>query len=183
MSFSVRFLLPLLTQLLADAARADQWGSMVMARCYRLDGPEYRAHLFLRVSLTETGGGQLRAWDGAEQGLLSLGDLRNHPVICDIGGRAVRFETVGYRQPTMRGYCGQCEQTGFRLTVDGEAIWETAPPKVRGDPIFNGTVDVDKEMARVCTERRPEDMGIVLPPAPEVFGDRTSVLVCRTIPY
>ncbi len=163
---------------------ADQWGSSVFAHCYQLKGFFYQRHFFVRVFYTELGGGQLHTgMDGPDNEPRSLWHLSTNPVTCDIEGKEFRFETVGYRPPTMRGYCGSCDQTGFRLTVEGKTIWHVDAPKTRGDPIFNGTIDADEDAIRICTENRPEDIGVTLPHENGDASSRTSVLVCKTYGY
>ncbi len=168
----------------AGLAHADQWQTVVIAECFALDDRVYREHLSIRVFLSETGGGQLFARDAgrAPQG---IDDLSRHPLSCAIDGRVVRFETLDHRPARMRGYCGLCEQTGFRLSVDGATIWETPGPPVRGDPVFKGTIDVDREMARVCTHHRPEDLGVDLRLPPDIADDwpLAGIVACRTYHY
>ena len=166
-----------------DASRADQWGSMITAQCFALKDSHYDAHLAVRIFWTELGGGQLWSGDDRSSGLLSLGQLAIAPVTCPISGKAIRLETSQYSAPQMHGYCGLCEQTGFRLIVDEKVLWKIAAPAVRGDPIFNGTIDVDRDMARVCTEHRPEDLGVVLPFEQDFFSSRASMLICQTFDY
>ncbi|MCU9848146.1 hypothetical protein OEZ60_09010 [Defluviimonas sp. WL0024] len=100
-----------------------------------------------------------------------------------IENKKVVFETVDYRAPTLRGACGLCEQTGFRITVDREAVWETRRPDKRGDSIFNGTIDMHKDMLRVCEEHPPAALGVDIPFARDFFTSRTSILVCETHSY
>ena len=114
---------------------------------------------------------------------LSLENLNKVPATCVIDGRTVAFETVDYRAPTMRGGCGLCEQTGFRITVDGEAVWEAKRPVRRGDRVFNGTIDMDRNMLRVCQEHRPEALSVEIPWTQDFFTARTSILLCETRDY
>lgn len=168
----------------AGASRADQWGSIVTAQCFALKDHAYDAHLSVRVFLTEVGGGQLWNGDDLSTGLLSLHQLSAAPISCTINGRIIRLETAEYRAPRMNGACGLCEQTGFRLTVDHSVIWEIPAPAVLGDPIFNGTIDVDKDMARICTQHRPEDLGLRLQLPAEVSDwPPPTVIACQTYSY
>ena len=178
---TVAMMLLILLPAIASPARADQWGSSILANCYALGDRNYKEHFFVRVFWTELGGRQLDSENPGADGPLALHNLHLSPVSCDVDGRKVAFETIDYRQPTIRGACGQCEQTGFRLTLDGKAIWEAPRPEPRGTPIFNGTIDVDRDMARICTEHRPADLGVELPYKPDFFASKTSILVCETI--
>ncbi len=117
---------------------------------------------------------------GEPQGLQSLNLL---PATCLINGQKVLFETVDYRAPTIRGACGLCEQTGFRITVGENVVWETQRPDIRGDPIFNGTIDMDRDMLRVCEETPPETLGVEIPFEQDFFTARTSILICETTNY
>ncbi len=165
---------------LAGPAKADQWGSVVFAHCYALDGSLYDRHFFIRVFWTEIGGGQLSRQAGQSQGPTSLYDLSSNPSSCVIDERDIRFEVIDFRPRTI---ADQSEKTGFRLTIDNETVWETPSPVPRGARIFNGTIDVDRDMVRVCTERTPEDVGVALPYRPDFFQSRTSILVCEAIAY
>jgi hypothetical protein len=156
---------------------------MVFANCYDLDDFLYKQHFFVRVFRTELGGGQLFRTDQNVDGPLSLSDLTTARASCTIDGKEVRLELVNYRAPTLRGWCGLCEQTGFRLTIDGETIWEIERPEPRGEPIFNGTIDVDRDIARICVENTPDALGVALPYEPDFFQSRTSILVCKTISH
>ncbi|QBY00365.1 hypothetical protein E2K80_06100 [Rhodophyticola sp. CCM32] len=100
-----------------------------------------------------------------------------------IGSNEITFETVDYRAPTINGACGLCEQTGFRITVNGNAVWEIAAPEMRRDPIFNGTIDMDRDMLRVCQESSPETLGVDIPFEQDFFAARASIVVCQTHSY
>lgn len=164
-------------------AHADQWGSRVLAHCYELDASNYRQHFFVRVFWTEVGGGQLYTETPMPNAPRSLHDLNEQPARCLIDGNEVSFETMGYRTPNGRGWCGLCEQTGFRIAVNGNIVWETARPETRGDPIFNGTIDVDRDMLRVCRESVPETLGVEIPFEQDFFSARTRIVVCQTHNY
>lgn len=164
-------------------AHADQWGSVVLAHCYELDGTYYHEHFFARVFWTQLGGGQLHSRIPTSEGPKRLDNLIGEPVTCLINGKKVSLEAQDYRAATIRGACGSCEQVGFRLTVDGVEIWESPAPKRRGDPIFKGTIDMDRDSLRVCEEHRPEAIGVEIPYAQNFFSARTSVTICREINY
>lgn len=185
MKFSLRSLLlaTLFQMALILPSQADQWGSKVLAHCYDLDDFQYQKHFFVRVFWTELGGGQLYSTAPTLEGPISLHKLNSETVMCLIKEKKIVFETHQYRGPTIRGACGLCEKTGFRLTVDDRVVWETLAPAVLGYPIFNGTIDVDKDTVRVCTEHRPEKLGVELPYKLDFFESRTSVLVCQTLDY
>lgn len=164
-------------------AHADQWGSMVLAHCYELDSNNYQQHFFVRIFWTELGGGQFHLETPRPNAPRSLHDINEEPATCLIDGDKVSFETVEYRAPTIRGACGLCEQTGFRITVNGNVVWEIARPETRGDPIFNGTIDMDRDMLRVCQESLPDMLGVEIPFEQEFFTARTHVVVCETHSY
>ena len=161
-------------------ASADHWSSVVLSHCYAFDDRVYDRHFFVRVFLTETGGGQFFAKEQSDQKPRSLRGLNERPAACSIAGKDVRFETMDYSPPKLRGLCAQCDQTGFRLLVDGKVVWKVETPTVRGDPIFNGTIDVDRDMVRVCREHAPDTVGVELPHENHHPDSRTSVLICST---
>lgn len=164
-------------------AQADQWGSVVLAHCYDLDDTRYQEHFFVRVFWTELGGGQLYTETLSQGAPLRLRSLNQQPATCLINGKKVVFETVDYRSPTLRGACGLCEQTGFRITVDEDVVWEAQRPVNRGDPIFNGTLDMDRDMLRVCEETPPEALGVEPPFEQDFFSAHTNILICETTNY
>lgn len=164
-------------------AYADQWGSMVLSHCYELDASNYQQHFFVRVFWTELGGGQLHSETTKPNAPRSLHDVYEEPPKCLIDGNEVSFETLDYRAPTMRGACGLCEQTGFRIAVNGIVVWEIARPETRGDPIFNGTIDMDRDMLRVCQENSPETLGVEIPFEQDFFTAHTRIVVCQTQSY
>lgn len=163
--------------------QADQWGSVVLAHCYSLDDRRYQEHFFVRVFWTELGGGQLYSEIPNFEAPKRLPDLNNKPATCLINGKEVIFETLEYRIPTGHGGCGLCEKTGFRITVDGEVIWETSPPENMGDPVFKGTIDMDRGMLRVCTESLPETLGVDIPFEQDFLTTKTRIQICQTISY
>ncbi len=167
----------------ASVARADQWVTFVVADCLALKDFRYREHLSIRVFPSNGGGGQL--WSDDPSGPLSLRSLSARPVSCTVNGREIRFETLDHRPARPAGACGLCEQSGFRLTADGRTLWETPAPAVRGDPIFHGSIDVDRDMARVCTQHRPEDLGVTLQLPAGVSHDwpPPTILACKTYGY
>lgn len=169
--------------LLVLPASADQWGSVVLAHCYNLDDNNYKEHFFVRVFWTELGGGQLFSEMPEPNAPKGLHRLNAEPATCVIDGNEVVFQTVNYRAPTLRGACGLCEHTGFRITVNGATVWEAARPEERGDPIFNGTIDMDRDMLRVCEENRPEKYEVEIPFEQDFFTARTRIVVCKTIGY
>ncbi|EBA10796.1 hypothetical protein [Roseobacter sp. CCS2] len=166
---------------LAGPLKADQWGSVVISHCYDLDDRQYQQHFFVRVFWTEVGGGQFYREKAIADGPRHVSAIEDNPESCVIDGVLVRFELLDYVAAPRPGRCGLCEQTGFRLTADGVTIWETPSPDVRGTPIFNGTLDVDRDMARICAEQTPEELGVQLPYEPDFFSSKTSMLVCETI--
>ena len=162
-------------------ANADQWATRILAHCYALDSSTYSEHFFVRAFLTEAGGSEFDPVEGNSGGAYTLRDIARAPIECQVSGRSVRLELIDYREPTASGQCGACEDTGFQLSVDGSTVWKAEPPEQRGrDPIFNGTIDVNRDMARVCTEHRPEELGVELPYKPDFLASRTSILVCET---
>lgn len=180
----IYFLISAITMATPTLALGDQWATFLIPDCFALDDKFYKEHLSIRVFASEAGGGQLSSHD-LVSGPLSTWTLSSHPISCFVNGKDIRFETLDYSPPGERGPCGACEQTGFRLTVDGKTIWETQAPKVRGAPIFNGTIDVDREIARVCTQYTPEALGLVLPLPPTVTAEfpPPSVLICKRYRY
>ncbi len=168
---------------LGDQVRADQWGSKVLAHCYDLDSQNYSKHMFVRVFWTEIGGGQLRPIQRANEGVTDLWDLAEVPFSCAIGSRQFLFEAVDFRPQRERGACALCESTGFRLSVDGVAIWDVAAPKILGGPIFRGTLDVGRDAARVCTERWLTHSELELLSEPESSSVDVSILTCENISY
>lgn len=183
MEHALRLVVVALLLLGGTAVRADQWGSIVIAHCDPLRGPANNAHLSVRVFWADIGGTDFIPPVGATEGVLSLHDLNRSPVTCTIHGRTIRFETLDYSERRLRGACAQCEQTGFRLTVDDHVVWQIAAPDRRGEPIFNGTLDVGLDGVQICTEHRPEDLSIDLPYKPDFFTTRTSILICETLAY
>lgn len=161
----------------ANAAVADQWGSRVIAQCYDNLMGRHSGHLFVRVFHTELGGGQLDAPDGQAEGVFSLEQLNRAPFSCVINGRVVRFELVDYRPARESGPCAQCQHTGFRLAVDGAVIWDAPAPGSIGMPIFNGTIDLDMDMARICSAERKTG------PEPDFLVNDQWALTCQTVPY
>ncbi|MBS9717929.1 hypothetical protein ACFFUT_06965 [Pseudohalocynthiibacter aestuariivivens] len=154
-----------------------------MAHCYDLDGFSYSEHFFVRVFWTEVGGGQLYSQTSNDDAPKGLHSLNKEPASYLIDGNRVAFETANYRAPTISGWCGLCEQTGFRITVNENVVWEVPAPETRGMPIFNGTVDMDRSMLRVCEENVPAALGVEIPFEQDYFSARTSILVCKTIDY
>ncbi|WP_170571525.1 hypothetical protein [Ruegeria atlantica] len=185
MKSSIRkvFLAVALKCMFVTCAFADQWGSGVLAHCYQLDDNAYKQHLFVRVFWTELGSGQLFQKQSASEGSIGLYGLSQAPVSCQINGKSVVFETYDYRPASLQGSCAQCEHAGFRIIVDGKILWQAPAPESRGDPIFNGTIDMDRDMLRVCEEVRPEDIGVDIAFEQDFFKARTSVLVCSTMGY
>jgi hypothetical protein len=142
-------LLALLASVPSNVALADQWASRVLAECYDNLIGHYSGHMFVRVFHTELGGGQLDAPDGQAEGVFSFEQLDRTPFSCVIDGKTVRFEVVDNRPLRETGACAHCQHTGFRLTVDGTVIWEVPPPEAIGMWNFNGTIDLDADMARI----------------------------------
>jgi hypothetical protein len=160
----------------ANAAVADQWRSRVIAECYDNLIGSYSGHVFVRVFHTKLGGGQLDAPDGQAEGVFSLEQLDRTPFSCVVNGKVVRFELVDYRPTRETGACAQCQHTGFRLTVDGTVIWDAPAPESIGMPIFNGTIDLDMDMARICSAERRKSR-----PESDFFTNDQWALTCETI--
>lgn len=184
MKFVIYLSILVMTICTPNLARTDQWATFVVPNCFALDDQFYKEHLSIRVFLSEAGGGQLYTHDFAS-GPVGIGALSAHPVSCIVNNRVIRFETLDYDPSPHKGPCGNCDQTGFRLTVDGKTIWQTPAPARRDYPLFSGTLDVDRDIARICTQYRPEDLGVVLRLPPAVVPDfpPPSILICRTYRY
>jgi hypothetical protein len=160
----------------ADAGFADQWGSRVMAECYADLIGSYQQHMFVRVFHAELGNGQLDAPNGRSEGIFSIEQLSRSAFSCVVNGKTVLFAVEDYRPTRETGARAQCQQTGFRLSVDGKAIWRAPEPPEIGLPIFNGTIDLDKDRARICTEQPENASG-------DFFESRQMTLVCQTVAY
>lgn len=156
---------------------------MVLAHCYELDDISYQEHFFIRVFWTELGGGQLYSETTDLGAPLRLASFNTRPATCLIDGKSVVFEMVDYRTPTIRGACGLCEHAGFRITVDDNVVWEAQRPAHCEEPIFNGTIDMDRYILRVCEESTPSALGVELPFEQDFLSARASILVCETISY
>jgi hypothetical protein len=167
----------------AVPAHADQMGSMIMSQCYQLDDSAYAEHFFVRVFWTEVYGGQLYHEEPSPNGVRSLHTLSERPITCEVDGKIIRFQSLDYRPPSPKGFCGSCEQTGFQITVNENVIWEKAAPRNAPEGIFNGTIDLDRDKLRVCEVNQLQDAEIEFPVNPAISYRQISVMICETIGY
>ncbi|WP_157970908.1 hypothetical protein [Pseudogemmobacter bohemicus] len=165
----------------AGTCQAEQTGTIVTNQCFALNNDVYDAHLTVRIFKTEIGSGQFDNGGDLSLGFLTLGQLARTPITCSINGRVVRLETMDFSPQRISGPSALADQVGFRLSVGDHVMWEVPAPAIRGLPIFNGTIDVDKDKVRVCAEHTPEDLGVILTPLAKSSGLISPiVLVCQT---
>ena len=132
---------------------SDEVRSLISWNCFVPKGSVHSEIFTVRVFWSEMHWAGMRNSEAEYHGLKSLSELNNLPVQCNVSGEIVEFSAKNYVPPRPKGDCGGCDNTGFLLSVDGVVIWEAKQSSNPRHGIFNGTLDFDRNLLRICEEQ------------------------------